>query len=91
MNGRGVFRSANGATYDGEFRNDQRCGTGHYVSANGEEYNGEWLDGKLHGTGSVRFANGDRYEGEFQTSMIAVSFLRKVAFWKNVRRRQFHF
>jgi hypothetical protein len=51
--GRGIHKSKNGDTYDGDWHFDQREGKGRMVMANGLEYEGEWKEDKAHGQASL--------------------------------------
>ncbi len=44
---------ANGETYIGEFKHNERDGKGLFTYANGDVYNGEFLHGQPHGTGML--------------------------------------
>ena len=46
MNGRGVLSWADGGSYDGEWKEGQRCGLGIMKWPNGKSYKGEWKDDK---------------------------------------------
>ena len=45
--GRGVYRYADGASYDGEWKADKKEGRGIYKSKNGDSYDGEWKNDEL--------------------------------------------
>ena len=51
-------------TYEGEWREDQRCGQGKSVSY-GEVYEGGWLQGKRHGHGTCFYPDGEVYVGSW--------------------------
>lgn len=51
-------------TYEGEWREDQRCGQGKAVSY-GEVYEGGWLQGKRHGHGTCFYPDGEVYVGSW--------------------------
>ena len=57
---------ADGARYEGEWRDGNRHGNGTFWYANGGRYEGDWRDGNRHGYGTLRYANGDLYEGKFR-------------------------
>ena len=54
-----------GDTYEGDFDDDIRTGTGIYTWVNGDIYDGDWVDGQQTGTGILTYENGDIYEGDF--------------------------
>ena len=47
----GVYTTAKGDKYVGEFKDDQYHGQGTYTHANGDKYVGEYKDDKRHGQG----------------------------------------
>jgi hypothetical protein len=47
----GEYKSCNGATYVGSFRNNLFHGVGDYSWPDGRAYRGTWKDGKMHGVG----------------------------------------
>ena len=49
--------------YEGEWKEDKRCGFGKILYANGDRYEGEWLDNLRHGQGKFYYTNGNFYEG----------------------------
>ena len=49
--------------YEGEWKEDKRCGFGKILYANGDRYEGEWLDNLKHGQGKFYYTNGNFYEG----------------------------
>ena len=49
--GIGKFMYADGAVYEGAWRDDCKHGTGTVVSADGSIYAGQWREGKKHGLG----------------------------------------
>ncbi len=63
-----VIAYADGAQYDGEFRDGKKNGHGVFTSATGDRYDGEFRDGKYNGRFVVTYADGDRYDGEFRDS-----------------------
>jgi putative sterol carrier protein len=64
--GRGVFKSADGDTYVGMYKDDVRHGHGVYTTAEGARYEGEFREGLPNGKGVYVFENGDVYTGMFQ-------------------------
>ena len=63
MSGQGRF-TINGATYEGEFADGNKCGHGRMTFPNKAEYEGGWKDNVPWGTGVMRGEDG-WYEGEF--------------------------
>jgi len=59
-----VFTFENGATYKGDFVDDQFHGKGEFVSPQGLCYKGDFVMGQKHGKGSYHWPNGDVYEGD---------------------------
>jgi len=51
-------------TYEGEWRDDERSGTGKSISY-GEVYEGDWLQGKRHGRGTCFYPDGECYVGDW--------------------------
>jgi len=49
--------------YEGEWKEDKRCGFGKILYDNGDRYEGEWLDNLKHGQGKFYYTNGNFYEG----------------------------
>ena len=64
--GRGTFRTADGAFYEGEWRNGELEGFGTFRYADGNVYEGEWKHGKREGRGTFRTADGTIYVGEWK-------------------------
>lgn len=67
QDGFGVYRYANGAVYEGEWRGGRKHGRGIYRTSDGESYNGEWVNGKRHGQGTLTCVNGTQYEGAWES------------------------
>ena len=63
--GRGTYRYANGAVYEGEWKAGKQEGRGKFRWDDGDEYEGEFKADQIEGHGTYRFANGDVYEGEW--------------------------
>ena len=57
--------SAEGRTYEGEWRNGKGHGKGSYTFPNGEKYIGEYKEGEVHGKGTLTFPDGEKWVGEF--------------------------
>ena len=66
--GQGTRTFADGAKYEGGFKDDKRHGRGTYTFADGAKYEGEWENGKYHGQGTRTFADGAKYEGEWKNN-----------------------
>ena len=63
--GRGTYRFANGAVYEGEWKCGKQEGRGKFKWDDGDEYDGDFKADQIEGHGTYRFANGDVYEGEW--------------------------
>ena len=64
--GKGKYVYANGAIYEGVWKDGKPEGKGKCVYANGAIYEGDWKDGKPEGKGKYIFTNGDTYEGDWK-------------------------
>eukprot|EP01114_Cavostelium_apophysatum_P020237 TRINITY_DN6731_c0_g1_i1.p1 TRINITY_DN6731_c0_g1~~TRINITY_DN6731_c0_g1_i1.p1 ORF type:complete len:643 (-),score=182.41 TRINITY_DN6731_c0_g1_i1:465-2393(-) len=64
--GSGVYTTASGDQYVGQFRKGLRDGHGVYTTKEGSRYEGDFKNGKPHGKGVYVFENGDVYSGDFQ-------------------------
>ncbi|MES2151605.1 MAG: hypothetical protein V4508_17645 [Pseudomonadota bacterium] len=62
----GLMTYANGAQYEGAFRDGRRDGKGVMEYPNGDRYDGSWKDGLRDGRGTLLFALGGRYDGEWK-------------------------
>ena len=71
LTGKGVYRWADGNSYEGDCVNDTRTGRGVYRYANGNSYEGDYVNGKRAGRGVYRYANGNSYEGDFLDEKMA--------------------
>ena len=58
-----------GATYDGEWNEDIRCGTGKFTYPDGSKYEGEWKENQREGKGTFIFSNGDSYCGDYKNGL----------------------
>ena len=56
MDGQGVYRHANGAVYEGQWRAGQMEGLGKMIDENGNTYIGEFKIGLRDGLGTYRFS-----------------------------------
>ena len=64
-NGKGKFKYANQAVYEGNFSNGHPNGKGILIYSNGNRYDGYWEAGKKSGMGTLQFTNGASYHGHF--------------------------
>ncbi len=62
MEGRGVLIYANGARYEGEFKQDKYHGIGTLYFHDGSVFSGLWFEGIKNGKGLTTFQIGDKYE-----------------------------
>ena len=61
---------ANGDTYVGTLRDEQRHGKGTMIFyESGSHYYGDWIDDKRIGMGIIKYSDGSSYEGEFRNDM----------------------
>ena len=60
--GRGIYTSASGFVYNGEYKDGVRHGAGDYKLQTGAIYSGKFENGNIV-SGSFVFPNGDKYEG----------------------------
>jgi len=65
----GTINFANGAKYDGKFKEGKYNGQGTINFANGAKYDGKFKEGKYNGQGTINFANGIKYEGEWNDGL----------------------
>lgn len=63
--GKGVYISANGDKFEGQYENGIKTGAGVYNFKNGSRLEGKFDQGSIV-VGSFTFANGDSYQGEFK-------------------------
>mmetsp|Transcript_11727 Transcript_11727/g.23995 ORF Transcript_11727/g.23995 Transcript_11727/m.23995 type:complete len:456 (-) Transcript_11727:53-1420(-) len=63
MEGAGIYKFADGLTYEGTFLRNRPNGIGKAVYSSGTTYEGEWLNGYPHGEGKMAYAVGSTYEG----------------------------
>lgn len=55
-----------GEVYEGQWKEDRRCGKGATRFQNGDLYEGEYQEDKREGMGELICKNGGRYKGEFK-------------------------
>jgi hypothetical protein len=65
VNGKGKYKYADGAVYEGSFVDSIRHGKGTMTWATGAIYTGDWTKGKITGKGYFTYSNGETYEGDF--------------------------
>jgi hypothetical protein len=63
--GAGVFTSADGERYEGDWTQNLRNGFGVSMTSSKITFEGTWKNGDSCGVGVVTYPNGDRYEGEY--------------------------
>ncbi|GMI09337.1 hypothetical protein TrRE_jg10296 [Triparma retinervis] len=63
MEGGGMYKFADGLTYEGGFVRNRPNGIGKAIYSSGTTFEGEWLDGYPHGEGTMIYAVGSKYEG----------------------------
>jgi hypothetical protein len=68
--GRGAVMFDDGSAYDGEFVEDDYCGTGVETSESGR-YVGEFKANKKHGNGTFYWTDGRRYEGQWKSDRMS--------------------
>ena len=64
--GAGIAAWPDGATYMGQWKDDQPHGKGIYIKSDGEKYEGQWEKGKRQGRGTARWPDGSSYTGDFR-------------------------
>jgi hypothetical protein len=62
----GMFSSANGVTYTGEFLDGKQAGIGILEMTNGDKYLGQFRNGLLDGKGAYVWRDGSRHVGNFR-------------------------
>ncbi|CAM2056889.1 hypothetical protein DSUL_100197 [Desulfovibrionales bacterium] len=69
-NGQGIYIFEDGATYEGEWKNDQFQGQGTYVWPDGQKYIGGWTTDNQDGKGIIICPDGKKYNVEFNEGRI---------------------
>ena len=64
INGKGVFRFSTGEVYEGEWKDNNYCGSGS-IKLSSDRYDGEFSESKYNGKGKYSWNNGDSYEGDW--------------------------
>lgn len=62
----GRYMSKGFVCYEGELKNDKRCGYGIEYHTDGSRYEGEWKDNKRNGYGIFFWNDNTRYEGQYK-------------------------
>lgn len=62
---KGLYKWADGSTYEGEWTDNRITGKGLRKWPNGQFYAGDFKNGLAHGKGTKKFLNGATYEGDF--------------------------
>mmetsp|Transcript_67148 Transcript_67148/g.119519 ORF Transcript_67148/g.119519 Transcript_67148/m.119519 type:complete len:340 (+) Transcript_67148:70-1089(+) len=70
QSGNGHETWADGAEYNGEYRNGSRTGTGRFSWPSGSSYEGSFLKGRLEGFGRQEWPDGSRYEGQWRNDQM---------------------
>ncbi|RNF19163.1 central apparatus associated protein C1a-18 [Trypanosoma conorhini] len=68
QNGKGVFRDAGGAIYEGSWAEGAMCGEGALRFPSGATYTGGMRGNKFYGTGTYYWPDGSRYEGQWENN-----------------------
>jgi len=68
MQGHGVYTWANGAKYDGEYKDNKKNGHGLHTWPDGSMYEGEYLEGMQTGQGYMAWGDGRVYRGAWVQS-----------------------
>ena len=72
--GRALANYPNGETYEGEYAEGNRSGTGVYRYKTGEKYEGEWIKNRKHGIGKMTYFKEGASLGDYN------------GYWENGRR-----
>ena len=70
FHGQGTLTYSDGARYQGEYKNDQRSGSGRFFFPNGDMYDGQIKNGMFHGQGTYFYLNGARNVGEWKNDKV---------------------
>jgi len=65
MHGRGLYLWGDGRKYDGEYKEDKKCGFGIYLWSDGRCYEGFWDNGKQCGKGKYILPDGTKKMGDW--------------------------
>ena len=63
INGQGIWVSADGSRYVGQWKNGKMDGLGTYTYPDGALYKGEWADGEMNGQGTLKLSEEIQYAG----------------------------
>lgn len=90
INGRVMYRGANGDTFEGATKGINGIGEGLYVGASGERYEGPFENGQPAGRGTYTAPNGDVFEANFvngkadgPVTITRADGTREELVWKN--------
>ncbi len=70
--GKGLWRKSkdpNSNQYEGEYRDDQKCGQGVFKWASGNIYRGDYRNDERNGEGKMEWTDGSKYEGEWKNGI----------------------
>jgi hypothetical protein len=67
--GYGVWTSALGHTYEGDWRQGKKHGEGKYTQPDGSYYVGDFVNNNFNGRGVVTYSAGNFYTGEFRDDL----------------------
>ena len=68
--GQGIWISADGSRYVGQWKNGKMHGLGTYTYPDGTLYKGEWADGKMNGQGTLKLSGGVQYVGGWKNDLM---------------------
>jgi len=69
--GRGLMKYTDGSSYDGDWKDDKRHGSGKLQSTVGV-YEGDWKADCREGKGVMKFTNGDVYDGHWSSDKVQI-------------------